>query len=81
MEPFEIERVIVFNDDDDDDDVDDNDSDDKDGGDDNGKSELRRISSDRSALKVIAASPDEQSDHEQYLKTMQKSTGGNPVKK
>jgi len=48
---------------------------DKDGGDDdNGKSELRRISSDRSALKVIAASPDELSDHEQYLKTMQKST-------
>lgn len=47
---------------------------DKDGGDDNGKSELRRISSERSALKVIAASSDELSDHEQYLKTMQKST-------
>lgn len=47
---------------------------DKDGGDDNGKSELRRISSERSKLKVVLTSPDELSKHEQYLETMKKTS-------
>lgn len=47
---------------------------DKDGGDDAGKSELRRISSEREGLKVISASSEEISQHEQYLKTMKKSS-------
>ena len=47
---------------------------DKDGGDDNGKTELRRISSERSKLKVVLASPEEQSEHEKYLSGMKKSS-------
>ena len=47
---------------------------DKDGGDDNGRSELRKISSDRSKLKVVAASSDELSEHDLYLEKMRKSS-------